>query len=99
MDSIPSLGIIFPIFITPGQLEVVKLWDTLQYVTSSKVCLFDVLATSKVIPAWALTCDSAHSWQLYSIAPLGGLAAITMTRYPTQSDYPSTAQPDLVLSK
>ena len=29
------------------------------------------LATSKVISGWALTCDSAHSWRLYSTDPLG----------------------------
>ena len=33
--------------------------------------------------------DSAHSRQLYSAAPLGGLAASTIT-YPTQSHYPDT---------
>ena len=32
--------------------------------------LFDVLATSKVIAGWVPTCDSAHSWRLYSAASL-----------------------------
>ena len=30
---------------------------------------FDVLATSKVISGRAPTCDSVHSWQLYSALP------------------------------
>ena len=33
--------------------------------------LFHVLATTKVIWGQVLTCDSLHSWQLYSAAPLG----------------------------
>ena len=30
-----------------------------------------------------MTCDSAHSWQLYSAAPLGDQATSTMTYYLT----------------
>ena len=48
-----------------------------------------VLATSKVIfkvrSRWLLTCDSVHSWRLYSAAPLGNQAFSTMMWYPTQS--------------
>ena len=47
---------------------------------------FYILATSKVI----LTSDSAHSWWLYSAAPLENQATRTMTQYPTQSHYPDT---------
>ena len=50
--------------------------------------LFYVLATCKVISAQVLTCNSAHSWQLYSAAPLGDQATNTMTWYPKQSHYP-----------
>ena len=43
------------------------------------VCLlFCVLETSKVISERVLTCNSVHSWWLYSAAPLGN-HAITMT--------------------
>ena len=38
-----------------------------------------------VISGWVLTCNSAHSWWLYSAAWLGIKAANTMTCYPTQS--------------
>ena len=56
-------------------------------------CLFDTLATYKVILGRVPTCDSAHSWQLHSPTPLGNKAASTMTgknRFPTQSHYPDT---------
>ena len=36
-----------------------------------RVLEFYVLATSKVIAGWILTCDSAHSWSFYSAALLG----------------------------
>ena len=51
------------------------------------VCLlfFYVLATSKVISGRVLTCDSAHSWELYSAASVGNQATSTMIRFPTQS--------------
>ena len=49
-----------------------------------------ILATSKVILGWALTCDSAHSWWLYSTAPLGNQATDTMNWYPTRSYYPES---------
>ena len=35
------------------------------------------------------TCGSAHSWWLYSAAPLGNQAACTITQYPTQLHYPN----------
>ena len=44
---------------------------------------FYVLATTKV-PTYSI----AHSWWLYSAAPLGDHAASTMTSYPIQSHYP-----------
>ena len=35
-----------------------------------------------MIISWqALTCDSAHSWRLYSVASLAGQAHGTMNRY------------------
>ena len=46
-----------------------------------------VLATPKVISGWVWTCDSAQSWQLYNVTPLGNQAASTMTQYPTQLYY------------
>ena len=49
--------------------------------------LYD-LATSKVVSGQVPTCNSAHSWWLYSAAPLGHQA--TSTWYPTQSHYPNT---------
>ena len=50
--------------------------------------LFYVLATSRIISGWALTCYSAHLWGLYSAASLGNQA--TSTCYPTQSHFPDT---------
>ena len=43
---------------------------------------FYILATSKIISGWELSCDSA--------APLGNQATSTMTSYPIQSHYPDT---------
>ena len=37
-----------------------------------------------------MTCESVHSWRLYSAAPLVNQAVSTMTCYPTQSHYPVT---------
>ena len=34
---------------------------------------------------WVPTSDSAHSWYLYSAAPVGNKVTDTMTQYPTQS--------------
>ena len=53
-------------------------------------CLFYILTRSKVISGLVPTCDSAHSWWLYSAAPLGKQANNTMTWYPTHSHYPDT---------
>ena len=36
------------------------------------------------------TCDSVHSWELHSEAPLGDQAASSMTWHPTQLYYPDT---------
>ena len=44
--------------------------------------------TSKVIWWWKPISNSAHTWQLYSAASLGGLAARIMIQYPTHSYYP-----------
>ena len=52
--------------------------------------LFSFLATFKVISGWVATCDSAHSWWLYSAVKLGNQTASTMTWYPTQSHYLDT---------
>ena len=53
-------------------------------------CVQPEPSDSKVISGWAPTCDSAHSWQLYSVAPLGDQSTGTMTWYPTQLHYPDT---------
>ena len=34
------------------------------------------------------TCDSVHSWRVYSAPPLGNQVAVIMSRYPTQTHYP-----------
>ena len=52
--------------------------------------LFYILATSKVRSGRLPTCDSAHSWQLYSFASLGHQATGTISCYPTRSHYPDT---------
>ena len=61
---------------------------------------FHVLATFKVISGQVPTCDNAHSWWLYSIAPLGVRAASTMPWYITQSHYygtePTSPRPTLI---
>ena len=44
-----------------------------------------VLARSKVISGWVLTCDSAHSWRIDSAATLGNQVTDTMIRYPALS--------------
>ena len=64
----------------------------LRGISGHGVCLllFYVLATSKVISGRLPTYDSAHSWRLYSVAPLENQASSTMTWYPTQSYYPDT---------
>ena len=51
----------------------------LSYHAYMVVCLLwlYVLAMSKVISGWVPTCDSWHSWRLYSAAPLGNQAAST----------------------
>ena len=40
------------------------------------ICLLElfILTTSKVISGHILTCDNAHSWQIYSAARLGDQA-------------------------
>ena len=42
---------------------------------------FNVLATSKVIPGWVPTCDSAYPMRFYRDLPLGEQGAGTMTWY------------------
>ena len=61
-------------------------------VEASGWLLFYVLATSKVISGGVPTCDSVHSWQLYSAA---SLATGSITYYPTQSHYPDTERTNL----
>ena len=56
-----------------------------------------VLQISKVISGWVPPCDSAYTWWLYSAAPLGNQAIGTMTQHLTQSNYPDTKLPILVL--
>ena len=59
----------------------VIVWDLNKAINIGSVCLllFYVLAPSKVISGQVQTCDSAHSWQFYSAAPLDNQANITMT--------------------
>ena len=45
------------------------------------------LERSKIISRRATTCDSVHSWWLYSAATLANQAVSTMIWYPTQSYY------------
>ena len=46
------------------------------------LCVDYVLVTSKVISERVLTCESAHSWRLYSAASLIHQATGTITCYP-----------------
>ena len=63
-------------------------WEVFLFVLlKGSFLLFYVLATSKIISEWVLTCDSVHSRWLCSAAALGNQAASTMTWYPTQSRY------------
>ena len=56
--------------------------------------LFYVLSNySKVILGRVPSCDSAHTYKLYSAAPLGNQTASTMTCNPTESHYPDTEPP------
>ena len=48
-----------------------------------------ILAISKVILGWVFTCDSVHSWQLYSAVPLGDQVASTWPNT-ILSHYPDT---------
>ena len=62
----------------------IRCYQSLQQQIFCLVCccffvFFCILATSKVISGWMSTCDSAHSWPLYSVAPLGIQAINTMT--------------------
>ena len=59
--------------------------------------MFSILATSKVISEQVSTCTSAHSWRLYSVAPLGDQAATTMTWHPIQSHYAESTNPCFIL--
>ena len=53
---------------------------------------FYILATSKAISGRVPTCDSVHSWQPYSAAPLGNQVVSTMTWYLTQLRFANTEQ-------
>ena len=52
--------------------------------------LFYILATSRFISGWVPTFGNAHSWWLYTAAPLGNQAISTISWYPTPSHYPNT---------
>ena len=52
--------------------------------------LFYLLATFMAISGWVLTCDSVHTWCVYSAAPPGNQAFHNMIGYPTQSHHPDT---------
>ena len=55
-------------------------------------------ATSRVISGWVSTCDDAHSWWLYTVAPLGDQAFRTVTWYPTNHIILTLSQLVLALS-
>ena len=68
--------------------------------TSGPVRYEAVLHISSTSPGWGRglqTCDSAHAWQLYNTASLELQAAGTMTCYPTQSYYPTSPCPILII--
>ena len=44
-------------------------------------------SSSMVVSGEVSTCDSAHSWRLYSASPLEGQADGSMTRFSTESHY------------
>ena len=48
--------------------------------------LFYILAIRKVISGRVPTCDSAHSWWIYNVAPLANHVTSTTTWYSTQPD-------------
>ena len=52
--------------------------------------IFYILGTSKVISRQTSICDSAHSWWLYSAAPLENQAIDAMTQSSTHSHYSDT---------
>ena len=77
----------------PCYIQVLILWHLTHHQLSrvSWLLAFCILTTFKVISGWGLIGDSAHSWWLYSAAPLGNHAASsTITIYPTQSCYAET---------
>ena len=78
---------------TYGMAPVTELWQWRHYYYSLVVRwgmkLLYSCGTSPV-GEWVLTCDSAHSWWLYSSASLEHQATSTMTCYPTELHYPDT---------
>ena len=69
---------------------VLSLSRCLRHLVFFSLLLSNVLATAKVISKQVPTCDSAHSWWLYSTPPLGDQATNIMTWYPSQSHYPDS---------
>ena len=65
--------------------------------------LFYVLGTSTVISGQVPTCDSAHSYWIYSAGPLEDQATSTITWYPMHSHYPDTEPtspyPNLIMAE
>ena len=51
----------------------IQILTTLHLELLRTACLlgFYILATSKAMTGWVQICDSAHSWRLYNVAPLG----------------------------
>ena len=62
------------------------------YSVKPVLSLFVVLCPINIygLSGWVPTCDSVHSWELYSAASLEHQAAGTMTCYPIESHYPDT---------
>ena len=56
-----------------------------------------ILTASKVVSEKTPICDSAHSWWLYSAAPLRNQAASIMSRYPTQLHDPDSELTDALM--
>ena len=93
------MAYLYLIYLSQNNAEIQKpldhatlIWLCSTSRTNPTFSLFVVyfLAKSKIISGRVWTCDSAHSWWLYSAVPLVDQAIITMTWYPTQSYYPDT---------
>ena len=73
----------------PGFFLLTWLWLMPLSLTPSLLLLY-ILATIVIMSVRVPTWDRAHSWWLYSTAPLGDQATIIMIWYPTQLHYPDS---------